>query len=243
MQAQNTKHTPTAQDAHLPMTQEIMSAALHVAGLAAGAGKLGEELTAVKRCLLAASDMAREMESRATVAPDCAYYRHAFRVKFKISFPDSTERRSLFLSILARQGGGAPLVYLAAPYTHEDGLVRHFRVRQATACAAWLMAHGIPVFSPLTHGHPISAQTHAYAYEFWAAVNERLLAACDAVLVLDTRSTAASRGVRREVELARKLGIPAQLVTPLGPSQYGISSLAPSVWGWDGVPEDCHGRP
>lgn len=247
MRNQTIRQTVAAQDEHLPLTGEIMSAALHVAGMSAGAARLGDDLAAVRRCLFAAADMARELESRATAERACAYYRHVFPVAVKFSYADSeeTDTRLLFLSFLSlsKKSGGSPLVYLAAPYAHAEAGIRCFRTRYATACAAWLMAHGISVFSPLTHGHPISEKAHIGSYDGWAGVNERLLAACDAVLVLNTHATAGSRGVRREVELARELGIPVQLVTTLGPEQYGIGPLPASVWGWDGVPEACHARP
>ena len=241
MRTQTISQTATKQDDHLPLTQELLNVALHVAGMSAGAARLGDDLTAIKRCLFAAADMARELESRATMERACAYCRHVFPVAVKFSYADSeeTDTKLLFLSFLSKKSGGTPLVYLAAPYAHADAEVRDVRTRHATDCSAWLMAHGISVFSPLTHGHPISEISHIDSYDGWAGVNERLLAACDAVLVLDTRLTAKSLGVRREVDLARDLGIPAQLITTLGQGRYGIEPLPASVWGWDGVPDVC----
>lgn len=244
MQKQTIKHAPAAQEAHLPLTHELMSVALHVGALAAGAGKLGEDLTVVKRCLLAASDMAREMESRATVSERVYFHTYTFKVPAFLQVPpDFSETEPRTFSILSRSAAQPPLVYLAAPYTHALPRVREMRFELATRCAAWLMACGIAVFSPLTHGHPVSELTHAYAHHHWDAVNDRLLAACDAVLVLDLSVTKKSEGVRREVDLARRLGIPTQLITPTAPGLYTTTTLPVDVWGWNGISEDSHGRP
>ena len=243
MQNQTIKHAPTAQDAHLPLTQEIMSAALHVAELAAASGKLGEELTVVKRCLLAASDIAREMESRVTVSERVYFHTYTFKVpECLLASPDFPAPENRTFSILSRSAVHPPLVYLAAPYTHERPQERQMRFELATRCAAWLMACGIAVFSPLTHGHPVSELTHTYAHHHWDAVNDRLLSACDAVLVLDLPATEASEGVRREVELARRLGLPPQLITATAPGVYNTTTLPVDVWGWDGISEPCHDR-
>ncbi len=59
-------------------------------------------------------------------------------------------------------------VFLAAPYTHDDPLVRAYRVSQVNACAAELMLAGALVFSPVSMTHPISHFTHEpVPHKFW----------------------------------------------------------------------------
>ena len=248
MQNQTIRQTVAAQDEHLPLTGEIMSAALHVAGMSAGAGALGDNLAAVKRALFAAADMARELESRATVeaSPEYRLFETCYTVHIPTFLPYAPnwaegEKASICVRFPVRKSAARwPLVYLAAPYAHTDLKIRDMRAAQATACAAWLMRQGIGVFSPLTHGHPIGITLGPTTYDDWALVDERVLAACDAVLVLDLPGATASEGVRRELELARRMGIPARSIHRYTSDAYLVSSL-PAVFGWDGNPGGCHG--
>lgn len=246
MQAQTIKQAPATQDDHLPVTREIISAALHVGDMAAQTGKLGEDLAAVKRCLFAAADMARELESRA-MARDKPEYRlfettYAVQIFPFLPYPPNwgeMEEVTLTLRFPVRGADAKrPLVYLAAPYTHDLSRVMAQREQQATACAAWLMRQGVAVFSPLSHGHPIGGKLGPTTYDDWALVDERVLAVSDAVLVLDIPGAAESRGVRRELELARRLGIPASCILKYPPDAYLASSL-PATFGWDGIPEEA----
>lgn len=248
MQDDTIKQTTATQEAHLPVTHEIMSAALHVAGMSAGAGALGDNLAAVKRALFAAADMARELESRATVeaSPEYRLFETYYTVQIPTFLPyppnwAEVEEASICVRFPVRKSASRwPLVYLAAPYAHTNPTVRDMRAQEATACAAWLMRQGIGVFSPLTHGHPIGITLGPTTYDDWALVDERVLAACDAVLVLDLPGATASEGVRRELELARRMGIPARSIHRYTSDAYLVSSL-PAVFGWDGNPGGCHG--
>ncbi len=51
------------------------------------------------------------------------------------------------------------IAYLATPYSDSEPKVMQYRFETVTRVAGELIAIGIPVFSSITHGHPI-AQTH-----------------------------------------------------------------------------------
>lgn len=109
---------------------------------------------------------------------------------------------------------GTPiLVYLAAPFSHDDPRVEQQRVVMADHVSALMTQLGAFVYSPLNHfAYPamrkIDAE-RAYAHGRW------MLSRCDAVLVLCTDGWDKSRGVRDEAELAEKLGKPVVLVEPV----------------------------
>lgn len=103
------------------------------------------------------------------------------------------------------------LVYLASPYSHEDPDVRKWRFLRAVDAAVLLMAQGHLVFSPIAHSHAIAAR-HGLPcdFGFWAEFDERMIAACDAMVVLCLDGWAHSAGVTAEIALAEQMGKPVK---------------------------------
>ncbi len=107
------------------------------------------------------------------------------------------------------------IVYLASPYSHVNPLIRESRFRQACAAAAKLMLDGEVVFAPIAHSHPID--THFAApgdFDFWMEQDLPILRKCDALKVLRLTGWEQSRGVAREIQEARAIGLPIEFIDP-----------------------------
>jgi hypothetical protein len=101
------------------------------------------------------------------------------------------------------------MIYLAAPYTHDNPLIQAQRAAIITRVAAAIAATDRPVFSPITHGvalveHlPIElVRDHA----FWMRQCMAMLIKADVLLVLMMPGWTSSRGVQAEIAHARKTG-------------------------------------
>jgi hypothetical protein len=119
------------------------------------------------------------------------------------------------------------LIYLASPYTHPDKAVRETRYYEACRCAAWLMLNGYgQVFSPISHSHGIyQADTRTgQSYEHWVELDELMIGVADCLMVLRINGWEESKGVNREVEVARRLGKPVGHIEPVGKS-YSVTGV------------------
>lgn len=101
-------------------------------------------------------------------------------------------------------------IYLAAPYSHKDPLVRERRVTKVNKKAAELMMDGHLVFSPLSHSHPISffCAVDPCDNDFWLRQDLWILAICDEMHILCLGGWYESKGIQTEVRFAIKHGIP-----------------------------------
>lgn len=105
------------------------------------------------------------------------------------------------------------IVYLASPYTHENQEVMQRRYRAACQAAAALMQRGLTVFAPIPHSHAIvvdgdlNEQTQT-DFQFWMDQDLPVLKRCDALYVLMLPGWKISRGVTREIQVAREHNIP-----------------------------------
>jgi hypothetical protein len=107
------------------------------------------------------------------------------------------------------------LIYLATPYSDESAAVREERFQVVNRAAAVLMARGLPVYSPISHGHPISlAGELPLGWDFWGAQCRAILAACEKLIVLKVPGWESSKGVTAEMALARELGLPVEFLDP-----------------------------
>ena len=95
------------------------------------------------------------------------------------------------------------LVYLAAPYSHDDPAVRQERFEKINEAASFLMRRGLRIFSPISHSHPIAlAGGLPGDWEFWKGYDEEILSACRALVVLLLPGWDTSTGVREETKIA-----------------------------------------
>jgi len=90
-------------------------------------------------------------------------------------------------------------VYVAGPYTQGDVAVN---VRKAYEAANQLADLGFAPFVP--HATHFWHMLFPRPYEFWLDLDNQFLPCCDGVL----RLAGPSSGADKEVNLARKLGIP-----------------------------------
>lgn len=108
------------------------------------------------------------------------------------------------------------LWYLASPYSgHPHG--KEVAFRAAAANAGLLLAAEVPVFSPISHTHPIekySPQMRGRAHSFWMAADRAVFNRCDGLIVLTEPGWIASRGVQEELGWARERGIPIVYMKP-----------------------------
>ena len=99
------------------------------------------------------------------------------------------------------------MIYLATPYTHADPAVMERRFQVVNRVAGDLMGNGEVVFSPISHGHPIAKCGVRVDWWQWKDLSERMLMACDRVIVLRQAGWEESIGVCAEIAIARKLGM------------------------------------
>ena len=100
------------------------------------------------------------------------------------------------------------MIYLASPYSHPEPLVRDQRFLAACRATVRQLLAGHSVFSPIVRGHPLVGLGLPADWNFWARHDEQHLSRCDQLLVLPVEGWQASEGVRAEIELAKRLGLP-----------------------------------
>jgi hypothetical protein len=92
------------------------------------------------------------------------------------------------------------LAYLATVYTkHEGGMEAAFI--EAAKIAGRLFAAGIPTFSPIAHAYPFVryADLDPLDYASWQPIQERLMDACDALIVAHMTGWQESVGIAHEI--------------------------------------------
>jgi len=117
---------------------------------------------------------------------------------------------------------GRPLVYLACPYSHPKRAVRFERFEAANRAAGMLMVmRGEPVFSPISHSHPIceavvDAETgESQSWDYWERFDRAILSLCRKLYVLPLPGWKESRGVQAEIVIAGQMGIPVEILPPV----------------------------
>lgn len=99
-------------------------------------------------------------------------------------------------------------IYLCAPYTTDDKALLISRVVEINMKAAQLMDQGYNVFSPISHSHFIADFTKADAldHDFWLNQDLPFIEWCEEVWIYCLPGWEESRGIKREIEHAEKLG-------------------------------------
>lgn len=115
------------------------------------------------------------------------------------------------------EGEVSGFVYFASPYTPVNGESVASRVTAACKCAAQLMREGLAVFSPIVHSHYIADhldESIRMDHEFWMHQDLGILAHAERMIVLRLPGWQVSRGIRREMDEANRLGIPIDFLEP-----------------------------
>jgi hypothetical protein len=107
-------------------------------------------------------------------------------------------------------------IYLASPYSHTDHAVRLLRFNHACAAAAKIMGRGHQVFSPIAHSHSVALYMEPYMepdrvldFNFWMDQDLGYIQHwAEAVIVLMLNGWQNSRGINREIDEAKRQGVP-----------------------------------
>jgi hypothetical protein len=119
------------------------------------------------------------------------------------------------------------MIYLAVPYTDKSATVRHERFEEVSMYAAYLMQKSIPVFSPISHSHPIEQHFfEAKSWDFWQIQDLPILKICNELHVLCLSGWSYSVGVRAEIEHARELNLPVKYINPRTYSEATLEEVA-----------------
>lgn len=105
-------------------------------------------------------------------------------------------------------------VYLASPYSHKLESVRDLRAGLVTDMAIQITKEGVPVYSPIMMWHEPAVGLQHNGHDFskgsdslnWWFSDQAFITACDEFWLALIDGWESSEGMRREMELAIKLG-------------------------------------
>jgi hypothetical protein len=100
------------------------------------------------------------------------------------------------------------VIYLASPYSHQQAQIREQRYRDACQATAALLRAGQNVFSPIVHGHPLTAYGLPTDWQYWEAFDRELISCCNELYVLTIDGWQESVGVTAETMIATELDRP-----------------------------------
>lgn len=100
--------------------------------------------------------------------------------------------------------------YLAVPYSHPDRATRIYRFEKANQITGDLMRSGIPVYSPISHTHPICEAMGdvPFTWDYWEAYDRLFIENSDLLYVAMLDGWQESKGVQAEIQIAQELEIP-----------------------------------
>lgn len=100
---------------------------------------------------------------------------------------------------------GIPLIYIAGPFTAptREGVEANIKAAEAVGIVIAQLG-GMPIIPHCNTSHP--GFEGAQGYQFWVAGTAKLMARCDAVVLV--RGWETSKGATGERDLALQLGIP-----------------------------------
>jgi hypothetical protein len=106
------------------------------------------------------------------------------------------------------------MIYLAAPYSHENGEIEHERNKLIDNITMNLVLLGYPIYSPITHGCALVRAAIlddveiGTDWEAWQSHCYAMLDKADALWVLAIDGWDKSLGIGQEMDYADKKGIP-----------------------------------
>jgi hypothetical protein len=101
------------------------------------------------------------------------------------------------------------VIYVASPYTDLDESVRGQRYREVRDYIGQLYESDLIAYSPICHCHPIAEEFSLPTdWAFWAEMDERILSVCTCVHVLMLDGWKDSQGIKSELSIAEKMGLP-----------------------------------
>lgn len=83
------------------------------------------------------------------------------------------------------------------------------RYRDVRDYVGQLYENDMPAYSPICHCHPIAEEFSLPTdWDFWAQMDERILSVCTVVHVLTLEGWEDSQGIKAELAIAGKMGLP-----------------------------------
>lgn len=127
--------------------------------------------------------------------------------------------------------------YLASPYSAKNVtsekqaiVIRARRYKTVCKMAGKLMKEGHKIFCPIAHSHPIEVigmPGQVNDFDFWMKQDLPVLDKAKEVLVYQMSGWEESRGVTREIERARELGIPIRYIPNVSWQKYEMKADDP----------------
>lgn len=109
------------------------------------------------------------------------------------------------------------MIYLAAPYEKVED--KEALMEELAIIIGKCLFFGIPIYSPLTLGHAATKVLEVIKHlpeEHWRQLERSTMQSCEALYVYQREGWEESKGVRHEIELAKKLNLPIYKVTVKG---------------------------
>lgn len=107
------------------------------------------------------------------------------------------------------------LIYVGTPYSKwADGLDAAFV--EASKLTARLMQHGLKVYSPIAHTHPLAVHGNIdpLDHSIWLPFDGAMMDKADAMIVAMMDGWETSKGVRHEIEVFIEAGKPVFFLNP-----------------------------
>jgi hypothetical protein len=107
--------------------------------------------------------------------------------------------------------------YLATVY-RKHAVSLDAAADEAAMYAALFLDAGIPVFSPIVHGHAFAKHSKTLpSAQFWADLQMHFMQPADGLIVVQMDGWTVSRGIRLELKWFRESKRPIVYVTPADP--------------------------
>ena len=103
------------------------------------------------------------------------------------------------------------MVYVAAPFWHENEAVRNYRRRKAVEYSERLFHKGVPFYSPLLYSERFKEKKASEGY--WVEHGLRMVDVCDVMHVLCLEGWEDSGGIKGEIEKAEARGARVVYIT------------------------------
>jgi len=101
------------------------------------------------------------------------------------------------------------MIYVASPYSHEDGKIREERYEKVTKYVADLVSKGHVAISPITYGHSLlKYKKMPTDFKFWENFCLDLLSKSDIMYVYKMDGWINSKGIQMEIKYAEENNIP-----------------------------------
>jgi len=101
------------------------------------------------------------------------------------------------------------IVFISSPYSHPDDEIRESNFKIVSKLAADLNSQGTVAVSPITYGHTLlQFKEMPSNWEFWKEFCLTFLEKSHELIVYKMPGWENSRGMKEEIEFAKKLNIP-----------------------------------